>query len=110
MRLQTSIFLILAGMLLKPVPSFSETPAGQLIRFDFCGQPVELNLDSTMIQNLGDERDLSSVRAFCISLQLSEHRAFASQLVSYREKYKMDDWLFYQLVRRTAQLISPKAE
>lgn len=31
-------------------------------------------------------------------------------LIRYKETHKPDDWLFYQLIRKTAQLLSPKSE
>jgi hypothetical protein len=32
------------------------------------------------------------------------------QVLTYKKKYQLDDWLYYQLVRRIAQEISPKKE
>ncbi len=31
-------------------------------------------------------------------------------LLQYKEQHKLDDWLFYQLIRNTAEAISPKAK
>lgn len=110
MRLQISIFFLLAGFILKPAASYSGTYAEPNISFDFCGQPVELTIHPTMVHQLGEFRDRNSILAFCNSLLKSDHRELAGQIITYREKYQMDDWLFYQLVRRAAQQISPKAD
>jgi hypothetical protein len=35
---------------------------------------------------------------------------YLNVLLQYKEQYRPDDWLYYQLVRKVAQFISPKAE
>jgi hypothetical protein len=40
----------------------------------------------------------------------SPYEPVINALTAYKEQHKPDDWLFYQLIRKTAQLISPKAE
>jgi hypothetical protein len=107
MKLKVMIWLL--GMALTTHPMRVLSSEGTVIRFDFCGSPVELTIDESLIKNLGDTRDLSTLRAFCDELLKGDYRSLAENLADYRSKKEMDDWLFYQFVRYTAQQISPKA-
>lgn len=109
MRLQISISLLLAGFSLFPVQTRART-VDPNIKFEFCGQSVELSIDPSMIHPLGELRNRKSIGDFSAALLASNYNQTVSQLLAYREKYQMDDWLYYQLVRKTAQQISPKAD
>lgn len=41
-------------------------------------------------------------------LQQSAYQPLIDSLLAYQEKYKLNDWLYYQLIRKVAQQISPK--
>ncbi len=43
-------------------------------------------------------------------MSVTSYESVLMALARYKEKNKPDDWLFYQLVRKVAQHISPKAE
>jgi hypothetical protein len=79
------------------------------IEFDFCGHAIELPVHPSMILELGADRKATTIREFCQALLASVHADLGSRLSGYREQLQMDDWLFYQLIRRTAQQLSPKA-
>jgi hypothetical protein len=41
---------------------------------------------------------------------LEKYGPVIKALTSYKAQFKLDDWLYYQLIRKTVQQISPKAE
>lgn len=45
---------------------------------------------------------------FYDSVDAGGYRPLVNALVAYKTQYHLDDWLYYQLIRRTAQQISPK--
>lgn len=51
----------------------------------------------------------STVHSFYNKLDQSSYKELINSLLAYKEKYKLNDWLYYQLIRKTAQEVSPKA-
>lgn len=51
----------------------------------------------------------ASIQSFYSSINQSHYQPFIQKLLAYKEQYKLDDWLYFQLIRKTAQQISPKA-
>jgi hypothetical protein len=49
------------------------------------------------------------INTFYHSLGQSGYQPMVEALLSYKSKVKPDDWLYYQLIRKTAQQLSPKA-
>lgn len=52
----------------------------------------------------------TSVSAHFEAINKTAYAPSVEALLSYKEKYKLDDWLYYQLIRKTVQLISPKED
>jgi len=82
----------------------------RMITFDFLG--TQFTIQSDQFKGLKYTASLSqeSIKEFYEKLNATDFRPLVSSLYSYREKQKLDDWLFYQLIRKTAQQFSPKAE
>lgn len=51
-----------------------------------------------------------SVRAFYNAIIKSDFKEVADSLLAYKKEKQLNDWLYYQLIRRTAQEIAPKQE
>jgi hypothetical protein len=81
-----------------------------IIRFDFCDVAVEFKFNKALLIDFTSALSEESVKAFYENLSKTDYQPIVNTIVSYKEKHKVDDWLFYQLVRRTAEHISPKAE
>lgn len=82
-------------------------PTTQL-SFDFYGNNIELQIDGSFIIN-NDLSTASAITSMCAELETSEYKSLVNGLLSYKSRYQLDDWLYYQLIRKTAQQISPKA-
>ncbi len=80
------------------------------IRFDFYGDSIELQFDYSSFTNFNEPLSSQSVQSFNDRISATNYQPLINALVSYKKQYKLDDWLFYQLIRKTAQQISPKAD
>lgn len=82
----------------------------QAISFDFFGDSIHLTVDiPPTIHSTTTEFD-SRVKSYIEAINNSSFEPLANALINYREQYKMDDWLYYQLIRKTVQQFSPKLE
>ncbi len=92
--------------------AITETTFGQesytRLSFDFYGKTADLKVDRTFIADLPNS-DNNSIQAMCKTLANSDFKQLISDLKEFKAKYELDDWLYYQLIRKTAQQISPKA-
>ncbi len=73
---------------------------GEVMHYQF---PTPINID---INHPSTEKEISE---YCRNIPDSTFSGLVSQLKIFRDKLKIDDWLYYQLVRRAAEQIAPKA-
>lgn len=52
----------------------------------------------------------TSVKTYIASLDTAQLKPFLAPLLQYKKEHQPDDWLYYQLVRKMAQHLSPKAD
>jgi hypothetical protein len=52
----------------------------------------------------------SDVIYFYAAIKKLQFQPLIDSIISYKNKYLLDDWLFYQLIRRTAEQLCPKAK
>jgi len=79
------------------------------LNFDFYGDAILLQLDSNLLVDFTDSLSQNSITTFYNSIDNQAGKTLTNHLLEYKEKYKLDDWLYYQLIRKVAQYISPKA-
>jgi hypothetical protein len=84
-------------------------PSGTL-RFEFLGDSLQIEADSSIAVPFAGELSAASIRSFYEKINGSKYQSLVSSLQTIREERKLDDWLFYQLVRKTAQQLAPKAD
>ncbi len=79
------------------------------IRFDFYGDSLSFNLDNldTVSYNSNDISE-QSILAFYQKASTLHFRPLVNHLLYYKQKNNLDDWFYYQLIRKTAQQICPK--
>lgn len=80
------------------------------IHFDFCGELISFDFNKAVVPNTPVLSTESSITAFYKSLNSDDYDPIIKALLAYKEKFKPDDWLYYQLIRKAAQEISPKME
>lgn len=53
---------------------------------------------------------VENVQAYTHLLAKSNYHTVADALKEYKDEHKLSDWMYYQMVRRTANYLSPKAK
>ena len=101
-----SVFCVLHTAALR-VASQADTP---VLRFDFLGEIVTVPYDREHFTDFTGPLSEESIKSFYNNISASPYQPLIQALIAYKERYKLDDWLYYQLIRRTAQQISPKKE
>ena len=97
------------GLLLGFAPGL-QSQSLQKVHFDFYGDPVDLPFDAASFVDFKDSLTDQSVNSFYQQMEQSHFEPVIKALLEFKETNKPDDWLYYQLIRKTAQSISPKAE
>lgn len=98
--------LILFG--LAPASSFGQDKTG-FIPVDFYGDTLEIPSDPSFTAGITPPLSDSAVQLFYFKLNNSDYLPLINTLLSYKEQHRLDDWLYYQLIRSTAERLSPKA-
>jgi hypothetical protein len=89
-------------------PLFSQAARSAML--EFCGESIDINLSEVKRFNISSSLSKSVINAFVSEANNANLEDVIVTLQSYRQASKADDWLFYQLIRKVAQHISPKAE
>jgi hypothetical protein len=103
---------ILSLILLVVLPSFRSFSQDEncYISFDFYGDSITFRstqaTDVPFNSTLSDE----TIDAFYNQIASSDYQPIVDALLAYKKKHVPDDWVYYQLIRRTAQNIAPKAD
>ena len=96
------------------LPFLQQTGVGQSsanqVRFDFYGNPVSIDFDSSIIIPFNASLNNRAILDFNVLLSRGNYQSIIQILLYYKDRYKLDDWLYYQLIRKVAQHLSPKKE
>jgi hypothetical protein len=78
------------------------------IYVDFYKNTFRANIDSTVLVNLPQPLAEQGFKESYNSISKTNYQPLIDSLLAYKTKYQLNDWLYYQLIRRVAQQISPK--
>ncbi|WP_235527313.1 hypothetical protein [Pedobacter sp. Leaf41] len=78
--------------------------------FEFYDGTFNFNLDSSLIISTVNKPTTAEALNFYSKIESADTRTIISALKAYQEKDHLNDWIYYQLIRKTAEEISPKAE
>lgn len=109
MKIRTRILSFLIALNLITQAAFSQNNSS-LIRFDFYGDTIILPYQASSFVDYSGPLSDESISSFYQKLCLTSYQPLIKTLLDYRDQYKLDDWLYYQLIRKTAQAISPKTD
>lgn len=107
MNIRNAILLLLFFCL-----SATPVDAGRKqIGFEFYGDTLQFNIDSFETVQF-DPKNVTeeAIIAFYEKAYSLHYRPLVNHLLYYKEKNKLDDWFYYQLIRKTAQQLCPKQE
>lgn len=66
-------------------------------------------MDKVSFTDYDNQLSEEAIQQFFLSISAEDYEPVINELLMYKKKYQLDDWLYYQLIRKTAQQISPKA-
>jgi hypothetical protein len=104
---QHTILTIITCLCICLLPAAKSNAQPQAI--PFFGDTVWIQTDTTIQVPFGKELTETAIENFYQQLLASKYPPVLKALIQFKEKNKPDDWLYYQLIRKTAQQLSPKA-
>ena len=94
--------------MVSEISASPNTPPG--IVFDFSGDSIRLPYESARFVDYNAPLSENSLHSFYEKITDGRFDTLLKALQANKTKYRLDDWLYYQLIRKTAQQISPKAD
>lgn len=79
----------------------------QDISFEFYGGMFHSTLDTSVVV-AAPELSTASIKQAYDRLNSGDYQPTIDSLLAYKKKLDLNDWLYYQLIRRTAEQLSPK--
>ncbi len=108
--MRITIFILLGFFIYNPQTLFSQANNCKQETVNFLGDTIQLTVDPSMLIEYTEPLSEQSLRAFYNLVNQSNFHPVIDKLMLYRMQHEMSDWLYYQLIRRTAETISPKAD
>jgi len=78
------------------------------IKFELYNDTFEATADASVLISIDSNLSKQSIQAFYNQVNTGNYQPLINTLIAYKEKHQLNDWLYYQLVRRVAQQISAK--
>ena len=100
-------FVILLNFL--PISLYSQAEK-QKVTFDFYGDSIEFAYTDAANVLFNDSLSPKTIRAFYECMITTDYQPIINAILDYKRMHNPDDWVYYQLIRKTAQSISPKAD
>lgn len=108
LKIKTSILSILLIVHLIPAVSIARSQTID-VHFDFYGDSITLRFDKASLIDFNGPLSAAAIQDFNSRVNATAYLPVINALLAYKEQFKLDDWIYYQLIRKTAQQISPKA-
>ena len=96
-------------LLLATQFAYSQTSSYN-ISFEFYNDTFNLEVDSSIIVNAPTELSEQYIKSSYNKVNAGKYSSIIKTLTAYKTKHQLNDWLYYQLIRKTAQQISPKKD
>lgn len=78
--------------------------------FEFYNGTFNFELDASSDIAFSSQLSSPAIQDFYNKLNRSNYQSVLKALQAYKEEYQLNDWIYYQLIRKTAERISPKSE
>lgn len=88
----------------------SASAYGQQYAIEFYGKTFNYNQDSTFSVSLQEEVSAVAAEKFYHDVLNSNFKPLIFALKEFRDQNQPNDWIYYQLIRKVAEQISPKAQ
>lgn len=103
-----NIFCLSIALLALSISGYSQGVNKQVC-FEFYDKVFNLQFDHSIIIDAPDSLSTHAVKQFYNKINEGNYQPIVDSLTNYKNKHQLNDWLYYQLVRKVAQQISPKA-
>lgn len=100
---------LFALMVLTTDVSFGQDQT-QSLYVDFYDGSLQFSVDQDFYVPLSAAPRASDIRSFYNKISASHYHTIIDSLLAYKKEKDLNDWLYYQLVRKTAQQLCPKKE
>lgn len=97
------------SLLLAMVTSYGQHK-GYNVGFEFYNDTFNLEVDSSIIVNNDTTLSKQLIIAHYDRLSQGKYSVILDKLLAYKKEQHLNDWMYYQLIRKTAQAISPKKD
>lgn len=86
----------------------NEKSVAEPLRIYFYGDTLSIDLSAEIFPKYNHPIDITSVQSFYRQLNEQPYPPLITTLLSYKQQHQLSDWIYYQLIRKTAQALSPK--
>ena len=80
----------------------------QKLSIDFYDDSLMVILDNAPVAGFTGNLSGRAIQAFYDSVNTSAYQPLVQALADFKKQNQLDDWLYYQLIRKAAQQLSPK--
>ena len=80
----------------------------QALKFDFYGDTISMEINKADTNAATGITLAQLVKVYEQNFEKASYQLLADTLMQYKNDHLTDDWIYYQLIRKTAQEISPK--
>ncbi len=102
------ILSVLFPLLVFISPSSSFATSTLNTKVQFYSAELNFNYDPAMLKKNKHCTSTACIEKFHGKIEATDYTILLNDLLSYKEKYKLNDWFFYNLVRKTVEGIYPK--
>src|SRR6476620_6957427 len=93
-----------------PILSFENINAQQKSFVFFYGDTIQIPVDSTLYVDYKLPIQETTIKDFYRKLDNGHIGAVVDSILAYKKRHDLDDWIYYHLIRATAEILSPKAQ
>lgn len=90
--------------------AFSEKSSSQNYAFQFYDETFNFKVEPSINIEFKDSISQSAVKSFYQKLNSGNYHSVLDTLLAYKKDHLLNDWFYYQLIRKTVQQIAPKEE
>lgn len=100
--------LFLASLMLLILTDTFGQGKQQRLCFEFYNGTFNSQIDSALLAVVPQHLSAKDVRVFYNRLDNGNYQPLIDSLLAYKQRFDLNDWLYYQLIRKTAQQICAK--
>ncbi|MCX6186567.1 MAG: hypothetical protein NTU43_06155 [Bacteroidetes bacterium] len=107
MKIRILILLTATWMIFHSTSSCAQWNKQQL-NIDFYSDSIEIPVDHSLFIEFNKPLSDANIKDFYSSVNASQYVETVQSLLKYKQNHNLNDWFYYQLVRKVVQQISPK--